>query len=282
MSNEQPLYLVMVEPDNNNNKYYRMIPNGYSFEVQYGRVGNDNYQSMTYDMSLWHTKLNEKLKKGYVDQTRLIARPLTKKQDKTYADVKNPSVANIISKLQSMARQAIQENYTISSKAVTQTMIDEAQALIGKLSRARDVQTFNEYLVTLFRTIPRKMGNVRDYLASSDQSILKILQSEQDLLDVMRGQVVQQSIIGDDVNDTSSEVKQTILDVLGLEISGVENSDVATIKKNLQEMHYRYNDAWTVVNKKTASVFSNFIQQSNITNRMLLWHGSRNENWWSF
>lgn len=38
---EQPLYLVMVTSDANHNKFYRMIPNGDTFTVQYGRVGND-------------------------------------------------------------------------------------------------------------------------------------------------------------------------------------------------------------------------------------------------
>lgn len=35
----KPLYLVKVEPGANNNKYYRMIPNGDYFTVQYGRIG---------------------------------------------------------------------------------------------------------------------------------------------------------------------------------------------------------------------------------------------------
>jgi predicted DNA-binding WGR domain protein len=48
----------MVEPNNNNNKYYRMIPNGDMFEVQYGRVGVTGYQTSQYPMSQWNKKLN--------------------------------------------------------------------------------------------------------------------------------------------------------------------------------------------------------------------------------
>ena len=38
MEEKSPVYLVMVTT-NNNNKYYRMIPHGDTFEVEYGRVG---------------------------------------------------------------------------------------------------------------------------------------------------------------------------------------------------------------------------------------------------
>lgn len=38
MEEKSPVYLVMVTT-NNNNKYYRMIPHGDTFEAEYGRVG---------------------------------------------------------------------------------------------------------------------------------------------------------------------------------------------------------------------------------------------------
>lgn len=39
MEEKSPVYLVMVTT-NNNNKYYRMIPHGDTFEAEYGRVGS--------------------------------------------------------------------------------------------------------------------------------------------------------------------------------------------------------------------------------------------------
>ena len=64
-------YLLMVTT-NNNNKYYRMIPSagGDSFTVEYGRVGA-SCQRRTYPMHSWENKYNEKVRKGYVDQTHL-------------------------------------------------------------------------------------------------------------------------------------------------------------------------------------------------------------------
>ena len=70
MSEKSPVYLLMVTR-NNNNKYYKMIPHGDIFEVEYGRVGA-TCQHASYSMSQWDKKYKEKIKKGYVDQTHLV------------------------------------------------------------------------------------------------------------------------------------------------------------------------------------------------------------------
>ena len=66
------IYLVKVEANKNNNKYYRMIRHDTDFEVQYGRIGVTGFQTAKYPISQWDKKIREKLKKGYVDQTRLV------------------------------------------------------------------------------------------------------------------------------------------------------------------------------------------------------------------
>jgi predicted DNA-binding WGR domain protein len=58
------LYLVKVEPNANNNKYYRMIELGNdSFKVEYGRIGVGGFQTATYSISQWDKKLKEKIRK---------------------------------------------------------------------------------------------------------------------------------------------------------------------------------------------------------------------------
>ena len=49
-------YLLMVT-ENNNNKYYEMIPNGNSFTVKYGRVGA-SAQVASYPESQFDKKYN--------------------------------------------------------------------------------------------------------------------------------------------------------------------------------------------------------------------------------
>lgn len=280
--NEQPLYLVMVTSDDNHNKYYRMIPNGDTFTVQYGRVGNDYVATDSYPIGMWDKKLNEKLKKGYIDQTRLVATPTVEtKKDKQYCDIAVKTIASIVARLQSFARQAIADNYTITSSKVTQTMIDEAQDLIDRLNNSNNNrEAFNRTLIELFRTIPRKMDKVVNYLVYRDGDFVRILQREQDLLDVMRGQVVQQEVQIED-NDTSLEAKQTLLEVLGLEMLDVSTENKNIIKNKMNDLSARFTNAWEIVNKKTQKSFDEFVLKNSISNKQLYWHGSRNENWWS-
>ena len=86
MEEKSPVYLVMVTT-NNNNKYYRMIPHGDTFEAEYGRVGA-SCQHASYSMSQWNKKYNEKIKKGYVDQTHLVQDLIQKEKPKGKDDYK--------------------------------------------------------------------------------------------------------------------------------------------------------------------------------------------------
>lgn len=282
MESINPLYLVKVEPDANNNKYYRMIPNENYFEVQYGRIGVTGYQIASYPISQWNKKLNEKLRKGYVDQTRLVAETTIKPKKKEYLDINNPSIAQIVIRLQSMARQAIEDNYTISSNKVTQLMIDEAQLALNNLITTEEIELFNKILVELFKIIPRKMGKVKDYLAVKTNDYAEIIQREQDLLDVMKGQVVQHSLVEEVNEDNTYDLpSQTILDALGIRIEDITNDEKNLIKKKLENVSDKFYQAWKVINLKTQKRFDDFVQNNNINNVKLLWHGSRNENWWS-
>jgi len=282
---QNPLYLVKVEPGENNNKYYQMLDNGDgNFICKYGRIGNSGYQTKTYPISKWESQYKSKIKKGYIDQSRLVAETIvTQNKKKEYLDIDNPSIAQIVTRLQSMARQAIKDNYTINSQNVTQVMINEAQLILNNLIDADDIELFNKILVDLFKTIPRKMGKVKDYLAKSDKDFSEIIQREQDLLDVMKGQVVQQSIVKDENNedDTYEMPNQTILEVLGLQFEEITQDEKELIKKNLGGISDKFYQAWRVINIKTQKKFNEFIQNNNIKENKLLWHGSRNENWWS-
>jgi poly [ADP-ribose] polymerase len=282
MENINPVYLVMVTAGNNN-KYYRMTPNGDYFNVEFGRIGNSGFQTATYPMSQWNKKYKEKTSKGYIDQTRLVADLIPQKDKVTkseYKEIENKVVADIVARLQSMARQAIKDNYTISSNKVTQAMVDEAQIVLNKLIAIDDVNSFNKVLIELFGVIPRKMSRVSDYLANSNKDFSKIIDKEQDLLDVMKGQVVQhqtEDVTEDDINQNPI----TIIEAMGLQFGECSESEIIKIKSNLGSCSDKFYQAWKVINNKTQERFDRFVKDQSIHNIKLLWHGSRNENWWS-
>lgn len=281
MIEKSPVYLVMVST-RNNNKYYKMMPHGDMFEVEYGRVGV-TCQRASYPIRQWDKKYNEKIKKGYVDQTHLIQDLIQKEPEKSkedYKKIENEVIAEIVQRLQDMAHQKIQANYKVSSQQVTQAMVDEAQNVIDELVKKDTVEDFNNTLLNLFTVIPRKMGNVNNYLSKDKKEFAKILKDEQDLLDVMRGQVVTHAAQNEPEKVESNNDK-TIIESMGLIFEEVDNSEIEIIKEKLGEISNRFHKAWRVYNIRTQKRFDEFVKKEGIKERKLLWHGSRNENWWS-
>ena len=278
-----PKHLVMVTAGANHNKYYDMQPNGDMWVAKYGRVGSSS-QTRTYHKSQFEKKYNEKIRKGYVDQTNLVQDLISVEKPKVkpeYRPIDNPAINEIVERLQSMARKVISENYTVSSNKVTQAMVDEAQDIITGLLNIIDVKQFNDELVRLFTTIPRKMSYVKGYIADSPDDFNKIIHREQDLLDVMKGQVVQKQIVDKAEEDNEPINNITVLEALGLEFEECSKDDIATIKAALGSCADKFHKAWKVKNIKTQARFDKFVEDNNIKDVRLLFHGSRNENWWS-
>lgn len=140
-----PKYLVMVTAQNNN-KYYKITPRGDHFDVEYGRVGGGS-QSASYSISQWNKKYSEKIAKGYVDRTALVEDLIVKDKPTTpdgFRRIENKAIADIVERLQAMAKRAVVENYTISSSKVTMAMVDEAQRVLSSLISCSTVESFNK------------------------------------------------------------------------------------------------------------------------------------------
>ena len=282
MAEIRPTYLIMVTTANNN-KYYNLFPEGDQFRVEYGRV--DATKTTTYyPMSKWNSQIANKLKKGYQDVTDLkkdlVEEISSSNPESPYKEIENAAVKAIVEKLQTLARETIRKNYTVKASSVTQDMVDAAQKIIDTLANScSTVEEFNNNLLKLFTVIPRKMGNVRDYLANNSEDFAQIISKEQDLLDVMRGQIY----IKPEVEPVANVEKkqQTILEELGLEMEEATADDVALIKTLMNESAGKFRKAWRVKNLKTQKRFDKFVKDNDIKDTRLLFHGSRSENFWS-
>ena len=278
----RPTYLVLVSAQNNN-KYYNCFPEEDQFRVEYGRV-DATKTTRYYPMSKWTSQINSKIKKGYQDVTDLkkdlVQEISTANPESPYKEIENAAIRAIVEKLQNMARETIQKNYTVKASAVTQDMVDAAQKVIDELANnSATVEKFNENLLKLFTIIPRKMGNVRDYLSNKVEDFAQIISKEQDLLDVMRGQIyVKQD---DEPVETVEKKQQTILEELGLVMEETTADDVALIKTLMNESAGKFKKAWRITNLKTQERFDKFVQDNDINDTRLLFHGSRSENFWS-
>lgn len=276
-------YLVKVEPGANNNKWYKCEPHGDTWTAKWGRVGNDGQQK-DYPRSMYEKKLNEKLKKGYVDQTSLVQDLIVEKKAsgaKGFKDIEDAAIREIVRRLQSFAKSSVEKNYEVSSDKVTQAMVDEAQKILDNMAHVKDLGEFNETLVKLFRTIPRKMDKVQHFLAENKSQYPKIISREQDTLDVMRGQVIQR-VTTDDTDVETNDGAKTILESLGMQITPCTAEDVKNIKNHLgHTLGPKFKNAWRVVNLKTQKAYDDFVKANDIKVQKMYWHGSRNENWWS-
>lgn len=278
----RPTYLIMTTAENNN-KYYNMFPEGSNFRVEYGRI-DVTKTTKTYPISKWNSTISSKLKKGYVDVTGLkkdlVEKISSANPENPYKEIENVAVRAIVEKLQNLARETIQKNYTVKASAVTQDMVDAAQEIIDELANSHfTIEAFNDILLRLFTVIPRKMGNVRDYLANKPEDFARIISKEQDLLDVMRGQIYAKPEV--EITESVEKKSQTILEELGLEIEEATDDDVAMIKFLMNESAGKFRKAWKVKNIKTQERFDKFVAENNIKDTRLLFHGSRSENFWS-
>ena len=277
----RPTYLIMVTAENNN-KYYNCFPEGDNFRVECGRV-NSTKTITNYPMSKWEAQISSKIKKGYKDVTDLKTALVEEiKTDGTkYKDIENESVRRIIEKLRSLARDTVKKNYSVSSASVTEEMVYEAQLVINNLISIKSVNKFNDELLKLFEIIPRKMDNVRSYLIKSIDEIDKVISREQDLLDIMRGQIVTKSTATENKAKEIDNSEITILDEMGITMRECTPEEINEIKDCMKESSYHFSKAWRVDNISTRKKYEEFIKAYNIKNTKLLFHGSRTENWFS-
>ena len=283
-------YLVCVSADDgaNMNKFYEMKENqdGSTFTAFWGRIEGGK-QKRTYPMGKWDKKLWEKQRTRtdnsgnrykYVDVTHLH---VVKESVGAGLDISHDDslVVEFFNHLMESSSQQIKQSYNISAvNVVTPAMIDGAQNLLGEMAQAHDAQAyveFNKVLKNLFHVIPRKMKNVSDHLVSlndltSEKEAGMILESEQDLLNNLRGQVY--------ISDVSDK-EQTLFEALGLEVAGVSATDEFNIRREMGDIKADYAGAIKVDHKGASASYEKKLDDVGRGNEMLLWHGSRNENW---
>lgn len=269
------------------NKFYNMTDNDDgTFTVEYGRIGEPYAQTYAYPIEEWAKKYKEKLRKGYKDVTYMHQ---TNDQNQAqFASIASPSIAQLVQELQMYARQSVQDNYVVNAQNVTFAQLEEAQELLNEMSAQVDLldnghtscANIDKLLLQLFTIIPRKMDFVDNYLTAqlgSDIEVRKRISEEQATLDVMRGEVLTLQ------SSTNSDQLMTLTEAMGIKIDIAELSDVMTIRQLMGNKYFDeyFQNAYKVTNLKTQKVFDQQVNNAQNRRTKLLWHGSRNENWWS-
>ena len=292
-------YLTYVSM-HNNNKFYRMIPNGNTFTAIWGRIGQ-NGARCTYPIHQWDAKYAEKINKGYTDQSDTILGPEEddpvqaaekKGPEETAAAVKANEANTLISRLASFAKGFIRHHYITRSASikVNSRMINKVDELLRQLSAASfsgyPVSGFNAILSQIFMALPRVMGDTRGFYASSPADFDRILKREAEYIDSLRGMARTNDNANDGTISTSDDnalaVAEETIRKFGLKINPVTASQEADIRRHMGQNGSRYVRAWRIENGTTKKAFNaykkNLGEDANVKQ---LWHGSKNENFHS-
>ena len=253
--------------DQNNNKVYRMTENADgTFTAEWGRVGA-KLSSKIYPMSEWDSTVKTRAKHGYTDVSSLQS---VSTGDKGL-DIKDAQVKSLIDFLMKAANKTLSESYLGSVRDVTQAQIDAAQKILNDLAKiqAKGKVTKDEanvLLLDLYKTIPRKMKDTRNYILKDPdfQFFNDLLVNEQNLLNTLSSQVV--------VTNVASE--KVTLDSLGIDVVVASQADRDRIAKET-DFKVSNQKIFKVTNKATEKVFCKGLKTK------LLYHGSKNFNWLS-
>ena len=297
----EPRYLVCVTSDNHN-KFWRAIPDAdqQGFTAEWGRIGANSVQSKHYPISMYDRKIGEKLNKGYVDQTHLMKVAVDATGEDGFKAIADKDVNALVRALRRYANETIKQNYTISQDAVTQDMLDAAKNAIDELNKYADelskssdpnatMRRFNNSLIYLFKTIPRKMSKVQLFLLQSPDAseAAKIIDREQKLYDVLLANFQTQQASTTNANtqntaSTSAGPTETILEKFGLECKLVDDqAKIDDVKKQLGSVASNFKRLFVVVNKKTQDKYTSLMNANPSYETKLFFHGSKNENFWS-
>lgn len=274
------------------NKYYYMFEQtDGTFKVEYGRI-NKTKAEETYPMSEWDKIYNKKTKRkkdAYTDVTHLFVETTTPTASGKVTAIADNVVKKLMDELQGYANKTIKQNYTVSTEAVTEAMVNEAQTIIDDISKlvkmGQKADVLNPKLMKLYMVIPRFMDNVKKHLfidITSKQVLVEAQQrlgDEQSKLDVMAGQVALNK------NQKAQGTKgsnMSLLDLMGLKIVAVTNSkEIQTIKTLMGGDSKLFKQAYEVINTKTQTRYDSHLKKTSTNKTDLLFHGSRNENWFN-
>lgn len=280
MANKDYKKLIMVTGDNNN-KFYEMVwEGGSTFTVNYGRVEATS-TTITYPYSQWHKKYSEKVKKGYKDVTDFVSVVATKITNKSsgYAKIADAKVHEFMELMRLYRDNLVSTTYSVKAEQVSQKQIDEAQALIDGLNKEikkkkPDREKIEEWLISLYTVIPRKMKNVRSHLPPNIK-VEEVLDNEQDNLDAMASQVGQ-------TNSTQSKVMGksfTILDELGITMVPCKSEDeIQYLTKQVGKSRYgnvSIEHIFRVVNPKEDKTFNTWLSAQKNKDTRILIHGTK-------
>ncbi len=259
-----------------------------TFQITDGRVGIKvgRYKPKVYvrPITEWQSTYEGKILRGYLltKQKKMEAKKIQKSglsvNGQNFAPLNDTSAERIIERLLNFANHVFEQNFTVKVEDISEEMIAFGKKILDELGNGYEnmsVAEFNNKLKILFAAIPRRMDSVSKFIAHEKSDLQDIVATEQDLYDIMISQVK---------NETIERTGKTILESYGLTWRETTAEEKDQIRKKLGHEGKRFVNAWRIENLKTEKDFNAYCEKENLTEGHgidHLFHGSRNENFWS-
>jgi len=283
--------LVLVSAQNNN-KYYEMKENNGSIDITYGRIELTAVKTSK-PMSHWDKIFKSKVKKGYQDMTHLVSTEpditvtVSKPKGRGLSAIKCKVTKSFMTRMSDYTNKLVKDTYSVKADAVSEVQVDEAQKIIDALivmDPKKKKALVNENLLKLYMTIPRYMGNTKNYLLPNID-FAKAIQQEQDNLDAMSAQVnmikKEKAKAAKLAKKTKTKVKEveekSLLDVLGVRMKECKiNKDIKYLIDQVKKDTRKTISGIMEVEKDAEEVvFDKWMSKQKNNETRLLIHGTR-------
>lgn len=278
-------YLTCIHPESNNYKYYWLRPGAGGIGATYGRIGSDRGEAFgtkdlqnPYENYLYWIRYYEKLSKGYIDQSNIYLDRTPSKPDtapaKTAAPKKNINKisAQLYAQLKAYAKHVVET--TLVDSHVTAAQVKAAKQYLREMGRRKSVKGFNNQLMKLLQVSPRKERYINTLLAVDTDDFADIIYREENLIAAM------EALVGDDAVMISG--LEESFDSMGIEVYIATDKQKQQVLGHLSDnLKSKVKTVYRVINKDHKKRFDSYLKKNQITRVRQLWHGSKNENWFS-
>ena len=260
-----------------------------TFRLSEGRVGIEvgRYKpiSREYPMDDWNIQFMRFINKGYIvtKEVKQAKKEILKSGFSfggcSYKELEDTSVQSVITNLIRYTNAALSSQYKIKVSDITDYQMKMGREILDNLTdnyESMSVSAFNNELYRLFSIVPRRMDFINKVIAKTDSDKQNVLAREQELFDLMISQVKNHSLVAD--------TKLTVLDAFDLSWREATEQEKINIIRKMGSIGNRLSNAWRITNNKTERCFNSYCKKENLTEQdgiSHLFHGSRNENFWS-
>ena len=208
-------YLTCCNPENNDYKFYKLEERNGRVVVSFGRIGMEKDTELEYPREMYRIKYEEKISKGYIDQTAEYLDENKEGINITQVETEMPKDTDesyeLYGLLKKCSRQLVEKTFRLTG-SVTAGMAKKARAILNELYACNTEESFNNTLLQLLSLAQRNVIDVKSLLYKKGTNTFDgILEREESIVSAMEATVMGSSIYKKRSTDFSVPLKNQFL-----------------------------------------------------------------------